>query len=252
VKREWWQSFFRGPWLDFQRTMDRPERVIPVADFLQRELDLPAGARVLDAPCGEGRIARELARRGYRVTGLDLTPGLLRDAERLARRDGLDIEWHRGDMRDLPWRRRFDLALCWWGSFGYFSDSENRRHVKAVARALKPGGRFAIDTHSPETLFPGFLQRQWAEDGGVVLFSRNSYDVDSGRVETEWEFIHEGRRRSARSSIRLYTLRELRELFAAAGFAGFRSYGSLEGDPFELDSRRLVFVARKGRTAGGS
>jgi SAM-dependent methyltransferase len=243
--KEWWQGFFRGAWVRFQKTMDAPERVRPVADFLEGALHLPAGARVLDAPCGEGRIARELARRGHRVTGVDITPAFLREAERKARREGLEIEWVEGDMRKPPGRARYDLVLCWWGSFGYFSDAGNRRHVEASARALKPGGLFVLDMASPETVFPAFLKRWWIEQGDVLVLNENHYDTSSGRMESDWIFVREGRRTKSHSSIRFYSRREMELLFAGAGFEDFRAFGSVEGDPFELDARRLVFAARK-------
>ena len=246
-RREWWETFFRGPWLRYQQSMDAPDLVAPPADFLEAVLDLSPGERVLDAPCGEGRLGREFARRGYRVTGLDATRSLLAAGRRKARAEGLDVDWVQGDMRRLPWRRRFDLALCWWGSFGYFSDEENRRHVRAVARALKPGGVFALDLHSAETLFPSFARQTWSEREGVAVLSANHYDTETGRVETEWT-LHDGaggRPRRATSSIRVYTLHELRALFLAEGFSECRAYGDLEGAPFELDARRLILLATK-------
>jgi SAM-dependent methyltransferase len=245
-KREWWQQFFRGSWIDFQLGMDRPESVRNTVDFLEAVLDLKRGTRVLDAPCGEGRISRELARRGHLVTGVDITPALLRVARRKAKSEGLRIDWIQGDMREAPARGRLDLALCWWGSFGYFSEAENLRHAKAMATALRPGGVMVVQTHSPETLFPRFQERHWDEGEGLLILSENRYDEDSGRIETDWTFIGEDSRRRAHSSIRLYTVRELRGLFGEAGFTKFQTFGNLEGEPFGLDSRRLVFVARKG------
>ncbi len=245
AKPDWWEGFFKGSWIEFQRSMDEPALVEPAVDFLEAVLDLSPGERVLDAPCGDGRIGREFARRGYRVTGLDITPSLLKAGRREAKAEGLDVEWVEGDMRKLAWRNRHHLALCWWGSFGYFSDADNLRHVKAVARGLKPGGVFALDTHSPETLFPSFASRSWTERNGVLSLTENTYDTATGRIESEWTLIRGGKRRVARSSIRLYTVRELHELFRQAGFVEFREFADYEGESFGLDSRRLVFLATK-------
>jgi hypothetical protein len=112
-----------------------------------------------------------------------------------------------------------------------------------MRRALKPGGGFVVNVHTPETLFPRFLDRDWVEDGGVLILSENRYDTETGRIETDWTFIKNGRRSGAHSSIRLYTLHELNALCREAGFSRTASWGSLEGEPFGLDARRLVFAA---------
>jgi SAM-dependent methyltransferase len=243
--REWWEVFFAGAWLDFQRAMDTPERVKPMADFVQNALRLPAGARLLDVPCGEGRLTRELARRGFRMAGLDRTEALLRVARRKAAGEDLAIDWRQGDMRKLPWRERFDAVLCLWGSFGYFDEAGNQAQARAACRALKPGGVFFMDTHSPETLFPRFRPRNWMELGGIRVLSTNRYDLAEGRIETDWMLMKGNRCRRARSSLRLYTGVELIALFDGAGFNSYEFYGGLEAEPFDLDSSRLLFVARK-------
>ncbi len=246
-RREWWERFFSGPWLRYQLAMDEPALVRPAVDLLEAVLDLRPPLRVLDAPCGDGRLGREFARRGYRVTGLDATPALLAAGRRKARAEGLELDWVEGDMRRVRWRERFDLALCWWGSFGYFDEEGNRRQLRALARALKPGGVLAMDLHSPETIFPSFARQQWSERGGVILTNQTRYDALAGRVETDWTLFPKegGRRRRARSSIRLYTLRELCALAEAENLGDCRAFGDYEGAPFELDARRLVFLAVK-------
>jgi SAM-dependent methyltransferase len=245
ASREWWEGFFRGPWLRYQLSKDDPGLVLPAVDFLEAVLDLSPGEKVLDAPCGDGRLGREFARRGYRVTGLDSTAAFLKAGRSKAREHGVDMDWVQGDMRRLRWRNRYHLLLCWWTSFGFFDDDGNRRQIRAAARALKPGGVLALDLHSPETLFPGFARRDWQERGGVTVITDSSYDVDTGRTETDWTLIEKGRRHRAHSSIRLYTVRELIELCREEGFDDFRHFGDLEGEPFGLEASRLIFLATK-------
>jgi SAM-dependent methyltransferase len=242
-KAEWYHRFFRGLWLEFQKSMDSPELVGPTVDFLEEILELPAGARILDAPCGEGRVSRELARRGYAVTGVDLSEALLREARRRGKREGIDIDYRQGDLRALRWRGRFDAVLCMWGSFGYFDEAGNLRQAKAARRALRPGGCFFMDGHSPETLFPRFARRHWFTREGIRVLSANRYDLERGRIETDWTLIKGEREQRTSSSLRLYTVKELIDLFDAAGFVHYRWWGSYEGDPFELDSSRLLFLA---------
>ncbi len=243
--KQWWERFFSGPWLEVQKGWDRPAKVEPDADFLEKVLELAPGARVLDVPCGEGRLARELARRGYRMMGLDLTPSLIRHGRAAAAREDLRIDFRQGDMRRLPWRGTLDGVFCWWGSFGYFDEAGNLDFLRAAARVLKPGGRFALDCHSSETLFPDFAERQWVEVGRTLVLTDNLYDPETGRIETEWTFPGPGGRHRRRSSVRLYSLLELNRLMAEAGFGKLRAYGNLDGDPFALGSSRLLLAAEK-------
>jgi len=242
---DWWKRFFTGPWLEVQKGFDRPAKVQPEADFIERALELEPGSRLLDVPCGEGRLARELARRGHRVTGVDLSAALIRHGLRLAAREGLDPDLRQGDMRRLRWRGSFDGAFCWWGSFGYFDEAGNRAFLRGMARALRPGGLFLLDCHSCETLFPDFAERQWVEVDDTLVLTDNLYDPETGRIETRWAFPGPGGTRRSRSSTRLYSLLELKGLLVEAGFGETRAWGDLDGEPFALGSARLLLAARR-------
>src|SRR3954451_24201816 len=103
---DWFEDFFHGLAVDFWVA------VAPAADadlpFLEKAFG--AGGAILDIACGAGRHSIPLARRGFDVTGVDLSPTFLDEARR--RSVGLSIDWHRGDMRALPWLDRFNGALC--------------------------------------------------------------------------------------------------------------------------------------------
>ncbi len=82
---EWWETFFRGLWVDVQlgwAALMEDEEV----DDLERRLRLDPESAVLDVPCGEGRIGRALAKRGHRVTGVDITERFLKEGAGAPRR----------------------------------------------------------------------------------------------------------------------------------------------------------------------
>src|SRR5688500_20201661 len=105
VDPRWYEHFFGRDWLDV--AIDDDERTTREVAFLEEQLRLAPGAAILDLACGHGRHAIELARRGYRVTGFDLSEPSLERAGRLADGARVDVEWVRGDMRDLPYQGRF-------------------------------------------------------------------------------------------------------------------------------------------------
>src|SRR5262245_46679853 len=115
------------------------------ADCIWRLLALKTGEKVLDVPCGYGRIANGLATRGATVTGLDADPLFLERARADAAARGVTVEYVQADMRNLPWKERFDLVVNWFTSFGYFDDATNRAWLGEVRKTLRPGGRLAIE-----------------------------------------------------------------------------------------------------------
>ena len=109
-------------------------------------LDLPAGARILDAPCGHGRIARRLAAAGMEVTGVDLTPAYLEQARADPHLRPDTVTYLEGDIRALPVDGPFDAVVCWLNSFGYYDDADCHRVLREFHRVLREGGKVAIDT----------------------------------------------------------------------------------------------------------
>ncbi len=242
---DWWKTFFRGVPLDLWRGAVTPEMTQTEADFLQRVLKLPPNGKVLDVPCGFGRLALALARRGYSASGVDLAEAYISEARAAAEREQLPATFTLGDMRELPATADFDGAFCFGNSFGYLDDEGTLAFVNAVARALRPGGGFVIDTGTvAESLLPTFLARRWYKVGDIVMLIENQYDHAAGRLETEYTFIRNGLTDIRRGSQRVYTYRELIELLRQAGFRGVEGFASPAGEPYKLGAPRLLLAAR--------
>lgn len=245
--KEWWREFFSGAWLELQRQYGSDiEQNRAEADFIEEALRLEPDLKVLDIPCGEGRIAIELAARGHRVTGVDMTKAFLDDARRHAEARGLKIDWLHGDMRNIAWEDEFDAAVNFWGSFGYFDDEGNAEFAEKVARALKPGGRFLIEGHLAETILPKFQEKGWATIGDVTVLEKRTWNAAESRVDVDWTFIHGGRTSERHSSIRIYSYRELRTLLEGAGFSDVAGYEGRSLRPLKVGSTRAAVVAVKG------
>jgi SAM-dependent methyltransferase len=247
VDERWYDEFFGDDWLAIARSVEDPERTRRQVDFLVERLGLAPGARVLDLACGHGRHAVELASRGVRVTGLDLSePSLALARERAAAR-GVELELVQGDMRELPWRDEFDAVVNLWTAFGYFAEeADDARVLAAVRTALHPGGSFLLDTLNLFSLARGFQEHGWQEleDGRIMLEDR-SYDHLTGRSSATWTLIGaDGSRRPYSHSLRVYTLPELDRLLDQAGLDIVETWGSWEGEPFGWEAHRLIVHAR--------
>ena len=244
---DWWQDFFSGQVLDFVRHSRGEEQTQREADFIQQTLGLPLQSRILDVPCGGGRLSLKLASRGYQVTGVDISLPLLETARGHADAQGLSISLEQRDMRDLPWREEFDGVCCFWSSFGYFDEPGNAEFLKAVSRTLKPGAPFLMDTPLIETRLPEMesQERVWWPVGDVLALEERSFDHVTSRVESQWTLIQGGHVENKHLSLRLYTYRELCGLLERAGFGNHRAYGSLDWEPFGLGSTWLYLLTTK-------
>jgi SAM-dependent methyltransferase len=243
---DWWQTFFSGVVLDFWRAAVPVEQTRNEADFLQRVLAVPEKGRILDVPCGTGRLTLELASRGYRATGVDIAEAYVRDATAQAKQQNRPAEFLHRDMRDLPWAGEFDGAFCFGNSFGYMDDESNAAFLKTVARCLKPGARFVLNSgFVAECLLPVLQERRWAKIGDIYYMSQAKYDFTRSRLETEYTFIRDGKVEVKPTTSRIYACREFLELLGQAGFMEIQALGSLQGEEPKLGGPGMYFTATK-------
>ena len=238
---------FNDDYLWFYEPMLSRERNRREATEIAETLGLARGASVLDAPCGHGRISNLLAEDGYAVTGVDVTQLFLDRAAADAQRLGVEVDYRLGDLRDLPVSGPFDAALCWFTSFGYFDDGDNRRVLSQFAEVLAPGGTLLIETMHHDGFVRGFVGAPAAtvtERGDDAMSDVTTFDPVSGRIETERTVRRGGDVRRSRHSVRLPTVPELDGWLAEAGFST-RRYSDRGGHPLRHDSWRLVAIAVK-------
>lgn len=208
----------------------------------------PKGRSVLDQACGPGRYAIPLAMRGFQVTGIDRTRYFLDRGRARARKARARLEWVRADMRDFVRPEAFDLALNMFTSFGYFAkEADNFAVLQNLHTSLRPGGACVLELMGKEVLAKIWLPTSVQEAGRAMLVSRRRILGDWDRVWNEWTLIRGGRATRYAFDHALYSGREMKDLLGDAGFSEIRLFGSLDGDPYDLDAKRLVAVARKPR-----
>ena len=228
-------------------TRRRWEKAETEIGLLLALLGMTGDETILDIPCGTGRHALELARRGFDVTAVDRTASYLDEARRRARDQNLQVQWVQDDMRKFSRPEAFDVVLNMYTSFGYFQDiADDRAAARGFFEALRPGGRLMMELYGKENLAAGFHARDWVEldDGRVLLEERTIID-DWRAVRNRWIVYHDGGRFELEFSLRLYGASELVDLLRGVGFSGIRVFGNLEGDPYDEHALRLVVVAAK-------
>jgi len=239
----WWMTCYRGIWAEalhnhWSHGAGRRwlGKVLPL-------MGLNTPGRILDAPCGEGSLALELAAKGHQVVALDISRDFLERGRSKAKRRGLRVDFIEGDMRALPAPIPFDGILCANGSFGYFDDPGNAAFTKAALRALAPGGRLFIEGWVLESL-PWMEPETSATFGEISLHETRSFDPVSSRLEVQMRLRKPGgREETSYMSQRVYGLEELRAMLHRTGFECVRVFGSLDGAPFVETSLYAIIVA---------
>ncbi len=241
----WWERFFDAEMGEVMFPEEAWRRAEELCDPLVELLGVEPGARILDLACGPGRFALPLARRGFRVVGLDLSSVYLKQGRAQAEEQGLSVEFIQGDMRAIPFEEEFDAVVNLFTSFGYFEREEDHLKVlQEVRKSLKPGGRFLLEMANRDGTVRRFQAHDWHEFPDFLALEERRFIPERDRIETRWVKIYpDGRRKEYLSSLRLFTLRELTELCSRAGLKVLGHYGNLQGEPWGLDGNRWVIVA---------
>ncbi len=217
------------------------------ADFLVEQLHLQPGMRVLDVGCGSGRHAVELARREYRVTGVDISRGMLAEAHKAAAAAGVAVEWVHSPAQAYAAVQPFDAvySVC-EGSLSLLGaqDAYDRdlSILTVLFAALKPGGRALITVLNAMRYFRMYHQ----EDIHAGRFDPLQ-SVENGFMEVD---TPQGRRRIPTRE-RGYVPTELRLMLEQTGFVVDGIYGGTAGDwgirPPQLDEMELMALMSKPR-----
>ena len=261
IPTNWFEDFFHGLALELWRKAIPAEHTQSEAEFLIKVLNCSAGAHLLDVPCGNGRLSFELARRGYRVTGVDISEEFIEEARDLAAKlpgppaiaGGSDISagdsmkqvnFILGDMRGIEGEAVYDGAYCFGNSFGFMEYSDMEKFLAGVARALKLGARFIVNTGmAAESVLPDFEEQSCHEIGDITTTIKERYLAEESCVDSEYIFECDGRKETCYAKHWIYTAAEIRRMLERAGFKVLECYGSLECEPFKLGSRELFVVS---------
>ena len=240
-------------WEEFAGVVFNERRIRGTAQEVDQVLALThdeAPAAILDVCCGPGRHALELARRGFRVTGVDIMARHVEQGRAQAGREGLEVEFVEADVRTFRRPGAFDTAICMFTSFGYFEDLEDDRRVLGnVAESLRPGGHFLVQTMGKETVARSLRGRSWYRPEGSpgdIFLIENSVVGAWERVQLDWTIVRaDGTRSEASLRIRMFSALEMASLLRDAGFSDVAVFGDLDGRPYDTGANLLVAVARK-------
>lgn len=222
------------------------------ADFLIEKLGLKGGERILDLACGFGRHSLELARRGFDVTGIDITSDYIRYAAEQAEKEHLPARFICSDVRNADLENEFDAVLNMAdGAIGYLeNDEENLKIFKVVSKALKHGGKHFMDIMNgsyAETHFPCKL---WDEGEKYLTLSNFEWDSKTktllyGQLDYRYGEPLPKPEMTEGNPIRLYSLSEIKDIFSSLGMKVSESYADFSGKPSSDNDIQLMICSEK-------
>lgn len=242
--KEWYERSFGRDYLVVYKHRDFQGAAKEVHQMMEW-LELSPAAMVLDLCCGMGRHSLALAEVGYKVTGVDLSEVLLKEA--IKQDEVHAITFLSGDMRELPVSGPFDAVVNLFTSFGYFQvDEDNGKVFHEINRVLRPGGRFIIDFLNPSYVSQHLVPESERRDEEVTIQERRF--IEDGFVKKEITLIDEssGERRHYEEIVRLYELADFHSMIEQAGLHMDRVYGGYDGSLYdEFTSSRMIMVGSR-------
>lgn len=240
---DWWRSFFDDDYYHVWGGFVDAERTRQEAGALWQLLELHEGSRVLDAPCGYGRLSREIAGRGAVVFGVDQSEHLLAQAERMHTDLPCGrLRYVRHDLRQPLDEGGFDAAFNVFSSLGYGSEEDDVAILKTIAAAVRPGGLVFVDTAHRDLavtrICRGDRLASRLPDGTLVV-EEPVFDGISGRVNTTWFWWGPRGQGSKSASLRVYSATELIAVLARAGLRFRSAHTGCSNEPFKSDGPNM-------------
>lgn len=221
-----------------KRNFDDAKKLI---DLIKQNVNLPIGSLALDVACGMGRHSILLRNIGYKVFGVDLSKNLLLKAKENNPIQN-PVQFIRGDLNNLPFKRKFNLIVNLFTSFGYFeTDEENFQLFTEVSRCLLQNGIFVFDYFNKS-----FLENNLVEKSEEVidnLIVKNRRKIVNGRIIKDITIIKNEKKVEFQESVKIYSLDKIILELKNSGFTTEKIFGSYSGDNFkEINSERIILI----------
>jgi len=240
------ELFDPDEYLYFMEDSLREENTNAQVDFIIEKLALLPGMKVVDLGCGHGRHSLELARRGYKPTGVDLVEGFLEHARSAAERESLEVPFLRGDIGALATEEgAFDGAICMFDAFGFFDDNHTFSTLRSVNKIIAEGARFILDLRTREWMTRLPTTSVLDKGNGDMMIDRHHFDIGSSRFVDRRTYLRAGKQREVMFSIRLFAFTEIKLILESTGFGVEAAFGGFDGSPLSANKPRTIIVAKK-------
>jgi len=239
---EWFKEWFDSPYYHILYNHRDDEEATFFIDHLIDFLDPGKDSEMLDLACGRGRHAVYLNKKGFDVTGVDLSPESIRFASAF---ENSRLKFYVHDMRHLLLTNGFDYIFNLFTSFGYFErKNENLKAIRNMASALKKGGKLVLDFLNVEHIREGCEGEQLKEIDGI-RFHLNK-EIRNDQVIKKI-LVEDGNRTfDFEEKVMLLQESDFEDYFRNSGLQVLNIFGSYDLEPFDLKSSdRLIYIVQK-------
>jgi SAM-dependent methyltransferase len=238
----WFEEWFNSPYYPLLYGHRDEREAQSFVDQILSLLDPAPGARILDLACGQGRLARQLASRGYEVIGVDISENAIAIAKQ-SEQDNLHFFQH--DMRKTFRFGYFDFIFNFFTSFGYFEhDDDHLDTLRAVRQGLGRKGQFVLDYLNTVKVRAGLVKENTIMTGDVRFKLNRRFE--EGYFVKDIDITDGASHMYFQERVRGFTLPELESLFSEAGLHIRHIFGDYHLAPYEEGtSERLILVAEK-------
>jgi SAM-dependent methyltransferase len=242
MPKKWFQNWFSSPYyhiLYHQRNDEEAEFFIDnLCAFLKPKID----ARFLDIACGRGRHSVYLNKKGYDVTGIDLSNANIKFAQQFEK-ENLQFLIH--DMRNAFYINYFDIAYNLFTSFGYFeTEKDHLKALRSFNKSLKKSGILVLDYFNSEKIMRNLAAHEVKHVNGIDFYI--SKKIDHGKIIKNIKFEHKNKEFSFNEEVKSFSKGDFENMFANSGFKILNYFGDYSLNPFdELKSDRLIFICQK-------
>ncbi|QJW90425.1 class I SAM-dependent methyltransferase [Spirosoma taeanense] len=251
----WYHTFFQGLPQSAWKAAQTEEQTQLDLELLVDTLEFGPDDRLLDIFCGYGRHALPLARMGARLTGVDISEEYITELQAEARGQKLSLEAIQADFLSilpdqLAPEASFDAAYCLGNSFSFFPRADMLAFLTRIALLLKPGGRFLAHSQMvAESVLPDYQTHNWQPIGEgtdrILFLMENDYDPLESRIDSHLTYVQNGLTQSRTAQHYVYTLAELRWLFAEAGLNTIDCYGTVDREPYAFGDENVWLLAER-------
>ena len=233
MKKQWYETLFENYGEKYDNECFA-QGTIGECDFIEKEISYNKSLKIIDIGCGTGRHSIELTKRGYTMTGIDLSESLLEKAKEKAEQNGLQIEFLQHDARKLPFEKQFDVAImmCEGGFPLMETDEMNYEILRNISNSLKDNAKFIFTTLNG--LFPVFnsIEEFCASntDDGNATYHNNNFDVMTFRDYNITKVVDDkGEEKELECNERYYIPSEITWLLKTLGFTKIEIFGAKLG-----------------------
>lgn len=250
IKDNWYEDFFKGINCEFWEKAIPFEFTQQEVDFLLSELSLQKGQRILDIPCGSGRHSIELAKRGFNVTGIDISQTFIQGLAEKIKSQGLNIKAIQADILAVQLDQKFSGAICLGNSFGYFNIDRMKVFVEKVSSCLETGSKFIINSGMvAESILPNFVHysnNKTYTFGNITMDVTNTYQAKDSYMVSNLRYTREDKIEEHSFKHYVFSLGEISRLLKLYGLNITATYSSTSKEEYKLGDQQIYIVAKKG------